>query len=66
MVIHLQCVISFTADIAMLAGSTADKEIAAGKYRGPLHGIPYGLKDLICGTRNKNNLGSCNLQRPGN
>lgn len=43
----LLCVISFTEDIAMNEARQADKEIAAGKYRGPLHGIPYGLKDLF-------------------
>ena len=43
----LQCVISFTEDIAMKEARQADKEIAEGKYRGPLHGIPYGLKDLF-------------------
>ena len=43
----LQCVVSFTEDIAMQQAKQADKEIAAGKYRGPLHGIPYGLKDLF-------------------
>jgi Asp-tRNA(Asn)/Glu-tRNA(Gln) amidotransferase A subunit family amidase len=43
----LQCIISITEDIAMQQATQADKEIAAGKYRGPLHGIPYGLKDLF-------------------
>ncbi len=43
----LQSVISYTEDIAMEQAKQADKEIAAGKYRGPLHGIPYGLKDLF-------------------
>ncbi len=43
----LQCVISITEEIAMQQALQADKEIAAGKYRGPLHGIPYGLKDLF-------------------
>ncbi len=43
----LQCIISFTEDIAMKEATAADKEIAAGKYRGLLHGIPYGLKDLF-------------------
>ncbi len=43
----LECVISFTEDLAMQQAAQADKEIAAGKYRGPLHGIPYGLKDLF-------------------
>jgi Asp-tRNA(Asn)/Glu-tRNA(Gln) amidotransferase A subunit family amidase len=40
-------VVSFTEDNAMQEARQADKEIAAGKYRGPLHGIPYGLKDLF-------------------
>jgi Asp-tRNA(Asn)/Glu-tRNA(Gln) amidotransferase A subunit family amidase len=43
----LQCVISLTEDIAMKEAEQADAEIADGKYRGPLHGIPYGLKDLF-------------------
>ncbi len=43
----LQSVIFVTSEIAMLQAAQADKEIAAGKYRGPLHGIPYGLKDLF-------------------
>ncbi len=43
----LQCVISLTEDIAMQQAKFADAEIAKGKYRGPLHGIPYGLKDLF-------------------
>jgi Asp-tRNA(Asn)/Glu-tRNA(Gln) amidotransferase A subunit family amidase len=43
----LQCVISITEDIAMQQARAADAEIAAGNYRGPLHGIPYGLKDLF-------------------
>ncbi|HUP14095.1 MAG TPA: amidase, partial [Niastella sp.] len=43
----LLCVVSFTDKIAMREARQADKEIAAGKYRGPLHGIPYGLKDLF-------------------
>ena len=43
----LQCVISLTEDLAMEQAAQADKEIAAGKYRGLLHGIPYGIKDLF-------------------
>ncbi len=43
----LHCVISLTEDLAMKEAKEADKEIAAGKYRGPLHGIPYGVKDLL-------------------
>jgi Asp-tRNA(Asn)/Glu-tRNA(Gln) amidotransferase A subunit family amidase len=49
----LQCVISLQEDIAYKQAKQADEEIAAGKYRGLLHGIPYGLKDLfaIKGTK---------------
>lgn len=49
----LQCTISLTEDIAMQQAAQADKEIASGNYRGALHGIPYGLKDLFAvkGTR---------------
>jgi Asp-tRNA(Asn)/Glu-tRNA(Gln) amidotransferase A subunit family amidase len=49
----LHCIITLTENIAMQEALQADKEIAAGKYRGPLHGIPYGLKDLFAvkGTR---------------
>lgn len=43
----LQCVISLTEDIAMQEARQADEEIKKGNYRGPLHGIPYGLKDLF-------------------
>ncbi len=43
----LECVISITEDIAYAQAKKADEEIAQGKYRGLLHGIPYGLKDLF-------------------
>ena len=43
----LHCVITLTEDRALRMARQADKEIAAGKYRGPLHGIPYGVKDLL-------------------
>jgi Asp-tRNA(Asn)/Glu-tRNA(Gln) amidotransferase A subunit family amidase len=43
----LHCVVSLTPEIAREEASAADAEIAAGRYRGPLHGIPYGLKDLF-------------------
>jgi Asp-tRNA(Asn)/Glu-tRNA(Gln) amidotransferase A subunit family amidase len=43
----LHCVITLTADLAMQQAKQADAEIAAGKYRGPLHGVPYGVKDLL-------------------
>ncbi|MBI5471164.1 MAG: amidase [Ignavibacteriae bacterium] len=43
----LECVITLTESLAVAQAARADKEIAAGKYRGPLHGIPYGAKDLL-------------------
>lgn len=43
----LQCVITITEEIAMKEAKKADAEIAKGIYKGPLHGIPYGLKDLF-------------------
>ena len=43
----LRCVITATPELAMKQARAADAEIAAGKYRGPLHGIPWGGKDLV-------------------
>ena len=43
----LRCVITPTRDLALEQAKRADAEIAAGKYRGPLHGIPWGAKDLL-------------------
>src|SRR5580698_1034168 len=43
----LRCVITLTRDRALSQAKKADDEIAAGNYRGPLHGIPWGAKDLI-------------------
>jgi len=43
----LKCVITLTEELAMKQARRADVEIAAGKYRGHLHGIPWGAKDLI-------------------
>jgi Asp-tRNA(Asn)/Glu-tRNA(Gln) amidotransferase A subunit family amidase len=54
----LQCVISLTEDIAMQEAKQADAEIAAGKYRGPLDGIPYGLKDLFAVKGTKTTWGA--------
>ena len=49
----INCVVTLTEDSALEQARQADQEIAAGKYRGPLHGIPYGVKDLLAtkGTR---------------
>jgi Asp-tRNA(Asn)/Glu-tRNA(Gln) amidotransferase A subunit family amidase len=43
----LKCVVTLTEDVALKQAEAADREIAAGRYRGPLHGIPWGAKDLI-------------------
>ena len=43
----LRCVITLTRDHALEQARKADAEIAAGRYRGPLHGIPWGAKDLL-------------------
>ena len=43
----LHCVITLTRDHALEQARRADAEIAAGRYRGPLHGIPWGAKDLL-------------------
>jgi len=43
----LHCVITLTRELALKQARQADAEIAAGKYRGPLHGIPWGGKDLL-------------------
>jgi Asp-tRNA(Asn)/Glu-tRNA(Gln) amidotransferase A subunit family amidase len=43
----LRCVITLTRDLALTQAKQADREIAAGRYRGPLHGIPWGGKDLL-------------------
>jgi len=43
----LQAVITFTEELAMKQAEQADREIAAGRWRGPLHGVPWGAKDLL-------------------
>jgi Asp-tRNA(Asn)/Glu-tRNA(Gln) amidotransferase A subunit family amidase len=43
----LRCIITLTKDFALAQAKKADAEIAGGNYRGPLHGIPYGVKDLL-------------------
>jgi len=43
----LQCVITITEKLAAEQAARADREISAGNYKGPLHGIPYGVKDLL-------------------
>ncbi|MGB8951989.1 MAG: amidase [Candidatus Aminicenantales bacterium] len=43
----LECVVTLTEELALKQARQADKEIQAGHYRGPLHGIPWGAKDLL-------------------
>src|SRR4051794_6372499 len=43
----LNAVVMITRPLALDQARQAEKEIAAGKYRGPLHGIPYGAKDVF-------------------
>lgn len=43
----LKCVVTLTEELALQQAAAADAEIKAGKYRGPLHGIPWGAKDLL-------------------
>jgi len=54
----LECVITLTEDLALQQAKEADAEIKAGIYRGPLHGIPYGLKDLFAVKGYKTTWGS--------
>jgi Asp-tRNA(Asn)/Glu-tRNA(Gln) amidotransferase A subunit family amidase len=58
----LQCVISIQEDVAFAQAKQADAEIAAGKYKGQLHGIPYGLKDLFAVKNTKTTWGAAPYQ----
>jgi Asp-tRNA(Asn)/Glu-tRNA(Gln) amidotransferase A subunit family amidase len=54
----LNNVVTFLDDVAMAQAKQADAEIAAGKYKGPLHGIPWGAKDIISVKGYKTTWGS--------
>lgn len=54
----LNCVVTFLDETARAQARQADAEIAAGKYRGPLHGIPWGAKDIIAVKGFKTTWGS--------
>jgi Asp-tRNA(Asn)/Glu-tRNA(Gln) amidotransferase A subunit family amidase len=58
----LKCVVSLTEELALKQAAAADKEIAAGKYRGPLHGIPWAAKDLIAYPGYKTTWGAGHFQ----
>jgi len=55
---QLHCVTSFTEELALQQARQADQEIKAGKYKGLLHGIPYGAKDLLSTRTYKTTWGS--------
>ena len=54
----LNAVITLTEDLALKQAAQADAEIKAGKYRGPLHGIPWGAKDLLATKNYKTTWGA--------
>lgn len=54
----LNCAVTILDDLALAQATQADAEIAAGKYRGPLHGIPWGAKDIIAVKGYKTTWGS--------
>lgn len=55
---QLKCVISLTEERARAQARVADEEISRGKYRGPLHGIPWGAKDLLAAKGYKTTWGA--------
>ncbi|WP_194975413.1 amidase [Aquiflexum lacus] len=54
----LQCLITLLENEAIASAKAMDAEIAQGKYRGPLHGIPYGIKDLLAVKDTKSTWGA--------
>ena len=55
-------VVTLTAEMAEAQAQQAEREIAAGSYRGPLHGIPYGIKDLFATSRYPTTWGAAPLR----
>jgi Asp-tRNA(Asn)/Glu-tRNA(Gln) amidotransferase A subunit family amidase len=58
----LKCVVTLTEELALKQAQRADEEIAAGKYRGPLHGVPWGAKDIIAVPGYKTTWGAGHYQ----
>lgn len=54
----LHCVVTLTEDLALEQAERADRDIARGRYRGPLHGIPWGAKDLLAVKGYKTTFGA--------
>ena len=59
---QLHCVITFTDELALRQARQADQEIRAGHYRGPLHGVPCGVKDLFSARGYKTTWGAAPYQ----
>ena len=55
---ELECVVTLTEELALKQASRADEEIIRGRYLGPLHGIPYGAKDLLAVSGYKTTWGA--------
>ncbi len=58
----LECVVTLTEELAIEQAKRADEEIATGGYRGPLHGIPWGAKDLLATRGIKTSWGASPYQ----
>src|SRR5204863_720178 len=58
----LNCVVTFLDEVGLAQAKQADAEIAAGKYKGPLHGIPWGAKDIISVKGYKTTWGTAPLK----
>lgn len=54
----LECLVTLMEETALQKARTMDQELAQGKYRGPLHGIPYGIKDLLAVKNTKTTWGA--------
>lgn len=54
----LHCVVTLTEDLALEQAERADRDIARGRYKGPLHGIPWGAKDLLAVKGYKTTFGA--------
>jgi Asp-tRNA(Asn)/Glu-tRNA(Gln) amidotransferase A subunit family amidase len=54
----LHCVVTLTEELALKQAARADREISTGRYRGPLHGIPWGAKDLLAVKGYKTTFGA--------